>query len=143
MKRYTKEDLLKQLFIGQLNESETVEFKEQWGQNNGKSLSAISNGEEIGWMIIGVDDNGCWTYPSLTDTFLNECHCVITSNLLIIRRSVMSKKACKMSSDLNTKQMKVALWQNACLNFCKFLKDKPQGFNNESGLFQNRLFILQ
>ena len=59
MKRYTKEDLLKQLFIGQLNESETVEFKEQWRQKNGKSLSAIGNGEERGWMIIGVDDNGC------------------------------------------------------------------------------------
>ena len=36
--RYTKEDLLKQLFLGQLNESETVEFKEQWRQTNGKSL---------------------------------------------------------------------------------------------------------
>ena len=59
MKRYTKEDLLKQLFIGQLNESETVEFKKQWRQNNGRSLSAIGNGEERGWMIIGVDDNGC------------------------------------------------------------------------------------
>ena len=59
MKRYIKEDLLKQLFIGQLNESETVEFKEQWRQNNGRSLSAIGNGEERGWMIIGVDDNGC------------------------------------------------------------------------------------
>ena len=58
MKRYTKEDLLTQLFIGQLNESETVEFKEQWRQNNGRSLSAIGNGEERGWMIVGVDDNG-------------------------------------------------------------------------------------
>ena len=59
MKRYTKEDLLKQLFIGQLNESETVEFKKQWRQNNGRILSGIGNGEERGWMIIGVDDNGC------------------------------------------------------------------------------------
>ena len=34
-----------------------------------------------------------------------------------------------MSSDLNTEQLKVDLWQNACLNFCmlfcKILKDKP------------------
>lgn len=59
MKRYTKEDLLKQLCTGQLNESETVEFKEQWRQSNGKSFSAIGNGEEIGWMLIGVDDNSC------------------------------------------------------------------------------------
>ena len=39
-----------------------------------------------------------------------------------------------MSSDLNTEQLKVDLWQNACLNFCilfcKILKDKPQGFNS-------------
>ena len=44
---------------------------------------------------------------------------------------------------MNTEQLKVALWQNACLNFCKLfcklLKDKPQGFNNELGLFQDRL----
>ena len=44
---------------------------------------------------------------------------------------------------MNTEQLKVDLWQNACLNFCKIfckiLKDKPQGFNNESGLFQDRL----
>ena len=50
-----------------------------------------------------------------------------------------------MSSDLNTEQLKVDLWQNACLNFCmlfcKILKDKPQGFNNESGLFQDGLNI--
>ena len=58
MKRYLKENLLKELFSGQLNESETVEFKEKWSQNNGKSLSAIGNGEERGWMIIGVDDHG-------------------------------------------------------------------------------------
>ena len=48
-----------------------------------------------------------------------------------------------MSSDLNTEQLKVALWQNVCLNFCKLyckiLKDEPQGFNDESGLFQGRL----
>ena len=56
--KYTKKDLLKQLYLGQLNESETVEFKEQWRQDNGKSFSAIGNGEEKGWLIIGVDDNG-------------------------------------------------------------------------------------
>ena len=39
------------------------------------------------------------------------------------------KKLFKMSSDLNTERLKVALWQNAYLNFCKLfckiLKDKP------------------
>ena len=48
-----------------------------------------------------------------------------------------------MSSDLNTDPLKVALWQNACLNFCmlfcKILKDKPQGFNNKLGLLQDQL----
>ena len=34
-------------------------------------------------------------------------------------------KACKMSSDLNTEQLKVALWQNACLNFFMLLKNNP------------------
>ena len=55
------------------------------------------------------------------------------------------QKTCKMSSDLNTERLKVALWQNTCLNFCilfcKILKDKSQGFNNELGLFQHRLTI--
>ena len=58
MKRYLKENLLKELFAGQLHESEVVEFKEKWSQSNGKSLSAMGNGEERGWMIIGVDDKG-------------------------------------------------------------------------------------
>ena len=48
---------------------------------------------------------------------------------------------------MNTEQLKVDLWQNACLNFCmlfcKILKDKPQGFNNELGLFQDRLNKLK
>ena len=28
-----------------------------------------------------------------------------------------------------------------CMLFCKILKDKPQGFNNELGLFQDRIYI--
>ena len=59
MDSYTKTVLLEKLSFQQLTESENVEFKEQWRQNNGRSLSAIGNGEERGWMIIGVDDNGC------------------------------------------------------------------------------------
>ena len=49
-----------------------------------------------------------------------------------------------MSSDLNTEQLKVALWQNVCLNFCmlfcKILKDNPR-FNNELGLFQGDYLV--
>ena len=58
MEQWTKDRLLKELFTGQLRESETIEFKEQWTQNSGKSLSAIGNGEKRGWLIIGVNDDG-------------------------------------------------------------------------------------
>ena len=44
------------------------------------------------------------------------------------------QKTCKMSSDLNTERLKVALWQNACLNFCmlfcKILNKKTHTFAN-------------
>ena len=65
MQGYTKETLLKELFDKQLNESETVEFKEKWTRSSGKSFSAIGNGEQKGWMIIGVDDNGCLINKSI------------------------------------------------------------------------------
>ena len=58
MKKHTKEQLLQKLSTHQLNESETIEFKEQWRQDNGKSLSAFGNGENGGWLIVGIDDKG-------------------------------------------------------------------------------------
>ena len=57
MEKYTKEQLLEKLSSGHLKESETIEFKEQWTQNSGRSISAIGNGEKGGWLIIGVNDN--------------------------------------------------------------------------------------
>ncbi len=58
MEQWTKDRLLKELKDGQLRESETIEFKEQWTQNSGKSISAIGNGEKRGWLIIGANDDG-------------------------------------------------------------------------------------
>ena len=57
--KYTKTDLLEKLSTGQLKESEAVEFKEQWGQNSGREISAIGNRNQGGWLIIGVNDNCC------------------------------------------------------------------------------------
>ena len=57
MEKWAKEHLLKELSAGQLRESSSIEFKEQWQQDSGKSLSAIGN-TEGGWLIIGVDDKG-------------------------------------------------------------------------------------
>lgn len=59
MKSYTKEDVLKKLSEGQLEEDETVEFKEGWIRDYGKGISAIGNGQnKKGWLIIRVDDEG-------------------------------------------------------------------------------------
>ena len=58
MGSYTKTVLLKKLSSQQLTESKNVEFKSQWHQDYGKSISAIGNGEEGGWLIVGIDDKG-------------------------------------------------------------------------------------
>ena len=58
MGSYIKTVLLKKLSSQQLTESENVEFKSQWHQDYGKSISAIGNEEEGGWLIIGIDDKG-------------------------------------------------------------------------------------
>lgn len=58
MGSYTKENVLKKLSEGCLTEGETIEFKESWEQSNGKSISSIGNGDDKGWLIIGVDDKG-------------------------------------------------------------------------------------
>ena len=57
--KYAKADLLEKLSTETLNESETVEFKKQWGRLHGKEISAIGNREQGGWLIIGVNDDGC------------------------------------------------------------------------------------
>ena len=50
MEKYTKEKLLEQLSSGHLQESETIEFKEQWVRHNGRSISAIGNEKkEVGY----------------------------------------------------------------------------------------------
>ena len=58
MSSYTKTVLLEKLSSQQLTESENVEFKSQWHQEYGKSISAIGNEEEGGWLIVGIDDKG-------------------------------------------------------------------------------------
>ena len=58
MSSYTKTVLLEKLSSQQLIESENMEFKSQWHQGYGKSISAIGNEEEGGWLIIGVNDKG-------------------------------------------------------------------------------------
>ena len=55
---YTKENILKKLSEGCLAEGETIEFKEGWEQSNGKNISSIGNGDDKGWLIIGVNDKG-------------------------------------------------------------------------------------
>ena len=58
MSSYTKAVLLEKLSSQQLTENENVEFKSQWHQDYGKSISAIGNEEEGGWLIVGIDDKG-------------------------------------------------------------------------------------
>ena len=58
MDSYTKTVLLDELSSRQLTEREHVEFKSMWHQDYGKSISAIGNEEEGGWLIIGIDDKG-------------------------------------------------------------------------------------
>ncbi len=58
MMMLTKRDLLERLSKGQLHEDEAVEFKESWQRDNGKSLSAIGNRKQGGWLIVGVNDSG-------------------------------------------------------------------------------------
>ncbi len=58
MSSYTKTVLLDKLSSGQLTENKHVEFKSKWHQEHGKSISAIGNEEEGGWLIIGIDDKG-------------------------------------------------------------------------------------
>ena len=54
MGSYKKTALLEKLSSQQLTESENIEFKSQWHQDYGKSISAIGNGEEGGWLIFGI-----------------------------------------------------------------------------------------
>ena len=56
--KLSRADLFKKLNDGQLEESELVEFKREWNQDCGKSFSSIGNGNQEGWMIIGIEDNG-------------------------------------------------------------------------------------
>ena len=58
MDSYTKTLLLEKLSSQQLAENECVEFKPKWHQEYGKSISAIGNKKEGGWLIIGIDDEG-------------------------------------------------------------------------------------
>ena len=58
MGSYTKTVLLEKLSSRQLTENENVEFKSQWYQGYGKSISAIGNEEDGGWLIVGIDDKG-------------------------------------------------------------------------------------
>ena len=59
MKQYTKEGVLEKLSAAQLVEGETIEFKQTWIQDYGKSISSIGNRENSrGWIIIGVSDKG-------------------------------------------------------------------------------------
>ena len=58
MGSYTKKVLLEKLSSQQLTESENIEFKSKWHQDYGKSISAIGNGEEGGWLIVGIGDKG-------------------------------------------------------------------------------------
>ena len=58
MSSYKKTALLKKLSSRQLTENENVEFKSQWHRDYGKNISAIGNGEEGGWLIVGIDDKG-------------------------------------------------------------------------------------
>ncbi len=58
MGSYTKTILLEQLSSQQLTEKENLEFKSQWDQDFGKSISAIGNKEEGGWMVVGINDKG-------------------------------------------------------------------------------------
>ena len=58
MSYYTKTVLLKKISSQQLTENENVEFKSQWDQDYGKSISSIGNEEEGGWLIVGINDTG-------------------------------------------------------------------------------------
>ncbi len=58
MNSNTKAVLLEKLSSQQLTENTNVEFKSKWHQNHGKSISAIGNEEDGGWLIIGTDDKG-------------------------------------------------------------------------------------
>lgn len=53
--------LLNKLEARELEEGESIEFKECWHQENGKSISSIANREGGGWLIIGVNDQGAVT----------------------------------------------------------------------------------
>ena len=55
---YKKTVLLEKLSSQKLTENENLEFKSQWRQDYGKSISAIGNEEEGGWLIVGIDDKG-------------------------------------------------------------------------------------
>ena len=65
MSSLTKTILLEKLSSKQLTENENLEFKSQWDQNCGKSISAIGNEEKGGWLIIGIDDTGVLLGKSL------------------------------------------------------------------------------
>ena len=67
MPSYTKEKLLEKLSNNQLIESDTVEFKETWEQANGKTISAIDNGENRGWLLVKINDKGCLLTDSLKE----------------------------------------------------------------------------
>lgn len=53
----TRDAVLAQLQQGNLTESESLELKESWKQNHGKTLSAMGNAQG-GFMCIGVSDKG-------------------------------------------------------------------------------------
>lgn len=40
-----------------------VELKSSWQQDHGKDISTIANNDSLvkGWLVIGVNDNGCPT----------------------------------------------------------------------------------
>ena len=52
-----KYELLAALSDGRAHESEQLEFKENWHQDCGKSLSAMAN-TRGGWLCVGIDDKG-------------------------------------------------------------------------------------
>jgi len=55
---YKKTVLLEKITSKQLTENAHIEFKSQWHQSFGQSISAIGNEDKGGWLIIGIDDKG-------------------------------------------------------------------------------------
>lgn len=53
-----KKELLEKLSSQQAAENESLEFKSQWHEDCGKSVSAIGNRENGGWLIVGISDKG-------------------------------------------------------------------------------------